>query len=1108
MATHADIHMSQAIDGATQEDDAEVFVLPTSYAQQRLWFLDRFETQGAQYNVPIAIRLHGHLDIEMVRKALDVIVERHEILRTTFALLDGVPMQMVAPSLILPFLQTDLSHLPESERETEAYRITQKEVQKHFDLTTGPLIRVALTRLAENEFIFVLTLHHIIADGWSIGVLVREFTTLYTAFDRGEPSPLPELEIQYGDYAHWQHELLTEEVLQQQHSYWSEQLKGAPALLTLPTDRPRPPIQGHHGKSEYFNIPSALASRLHALCKRKQITLFTVINAAYAILLSRYAGQDDICIGTVVANRDRPELESLIGIILNTLVLRVRIDGTQSFDDLMKQARETMLDAYSHQDLPFERLIDVLGAHRDSSYSPFFQAMLILQNAPVGGLALPDVRGEMENSEREVSTYDLSLNVIERGDHMFAYLEYKTELFDAATIKRMSQHLVQILTAVAADSSALVSTLPMLVEGERRQLLEEWNGTEGSYSCEGTIATLFEAQAARTPEATALLFGNDSMCYRELNERSNRLAHQLQARGIGPDSLVGICAERTPDMVVGLLAILKAGGAYLPLDPAYPNERLAAMLDDARPTLLLCQAAVKERLPQHAIPTIMLELDTHEPANSLADRSADQTRHNPQRHTVADNLAYAIYSSGSTGKPKGVMVAHRQVINRFRWLWEKQPFDNATVGCHKTSINFVDSLWEIFGYLLQGVPTVLIPTDVLHDHTQLIAVLARHKVSHFWLVPSLLKALLEHHPDLQDSLPHLKLWSPGGEALTDDLLAQFRKVLPQAQLLNLYGLSEAWDVAYASYLPKQEQGQTEQAEHAERAVIGRPLDNTALYILDATLQPVPIGVTGELYVAGIGLARGYLNNPALTAEKFIPNPYGKEAGERLYQTGDLARYLSDGNIEYLGRIDNQVKIRGFRIELGEIEAALGAVEGIREAVVIAREDDGSDKRLVAYVVWQQGEQQEIEQLRRRLQQSLPDYMLPAHIVTLERLPLTPNGKLDRLALPAPQGKRNEEGYVAPRSELEQALADIWAEVLKLDRVGVHDNFFTLGGHSLTAMQVLYRIKAIFHVELAPRLLFDEPTIATTAALVEALIVQQIENMSEDEAILLANQSEQ
>jgi len=1098
MTTHGNTTASQTVNNTNNGGETDVFVFPASYAQQRLWFLDSFEVPGSQYNVATSIRLFGNLNVEMLQKAMETIVERHEILRTTFALLDGVPMQMVAPSLALPLLQTDLSHLPESEREAEAYRITQEVIQGRFDLTTAPLIRVALTRLTETEFIFVIAVHHIVSDGWSINVLIREFATLYTAFVQGKPSPLPELEIQYGDYAHWQRDFLTEEVLQKQHAYWSEQLKGAPALLTLPTDRPRPPIQSPHGSTHYFDIPAAVANGLHALCKRKQTTLFTVYSAVYAILLSRYAGQNDICIGTVVANRDRPELEALIGIILNTLVLRLRIDGTQTFDDLLKHTRDTTLDAYLHQDLPFERLVDVMGAQRDSSHSPFFQTMLILQNSPESGITLPGVRGLPDKSRREMSSYDLSLGVIERGNDMVAHLEYKTELFDHATIERMSQHLVQLLKAVVIDSAIPVASLTMLMESERKQLLDEWNNTDGTYSTDGTIANLFEEQAARTPEALALLFEDGSMCYRELNERSNRLAHQLQAHGIGPDSLVGICAERTPDMVVGLLAILKAGGAYLSLDPAYPEERLAMMLDDAKPALLLCQEAMRERLPEHAIPTITLAL---EPLVSPGN-VPDSTLLNPLRRTTADNLAYAIYSSGSTGKPKGIMVAHRQVINRFRWLWEKQPFDSATVGCHKTSINFVDSLWEIFGYLLQGLPTVLIPTDVLHDHMQLISVLARHKVTHFWLVPSLLKALLEHHPDLQDRLPHLKLWSPGGEALTDDLLAQFRKVMPQAQLLNLYGLSEAWDVAYADYLPKQAQ------EITERAVIGKPLTNTRLYILDAALQPVPIGVIGELYVAGVGLARGYLNNPALTAEKFIPNPYHKQGGGRLYKTGDLARYLSDGNIEYLGRIDNQVKIRGFRIELGEIESALSAVEEIRESVVIAREDDSGDKQLVAYVIWQQGTQLEVDQLRKRLQQTLPDYMIPAYIMNLDQLPLTPNGKLDRLALPVPQGKRDEVGYVAPRNELEQALADIWAEVLKLDKVGIYDNFFVLGGHSLMAMQVLYRIKAIFHVELAPRLLFDEPTIVTTAALVEALIIQKIENMSEDEAILLASQLEQ
>jgi amino acid adenylation domain-containing protein len=1042
--------------------------LPLSFAQQRLWFLDQLEPGSPFYNIPAAVRLRGPLEIKALTEALQEVVRRQASLRTTFASLDGQPVQVIDEAATLEFPVIEFSALPEDEREAGARRLIEEEARRPFDLSRGPLLRLQLLRLTESEHIVLLVMHHIISDGWSMGVLVREVGALYSAYVAGQESPLEELEIQYADFSVWQREWLKDAVLEEQLSYWKRQLAGV-AHLELPTDYVRPPVQSYRGAELDFSLTEELTQRVKAVGQLEGATLFMVLLAAFDVLLWGYTGSSDVAVGTPIAGRTRREVEALIGFFVNTLVMRVEVRGELSFRELVSEVRTRSLEAYAHQDVPFEMLVTELAPERSLSHTPLFQVMFILQNAQAGEEErLGGIQMQGVEVGSEMAKFDLTLAVEESAGQLHGVWEYNTDLFKRETVERMSGYWQRLLEEIVAAPQRQISELRMLSAEERQLQLEEWNATARSYPSAYCLHQLFEEQAARTPTATALIFEDQRLTYDELNQRANQLARHLQALGVGVETLVGICVERSLAMVVGLLGILKAGGAYVPLDPQYPQERVSFMLEDSGVTVLLTQARLVETLPAHHAQVVRLDADWEAIGRHAADNPASAVR--------AENLAYVIYTSGSTGIPKGVLGHHRGLVNRLYWMWETYPFEAEEICCQKTSLSFVDSLWEIFGTLGGGAKVVIIPDDVVKDVHQLVRVLDTENVTRIVLVPSLLRLILEAEDDLQEKLPKLKYWASSGEALPIALVEDFRRKMPGGILLNLYGSSEvAADSTWCDL--NKHQG-------SESIAIGRPIANTSVYIVDQNLEPSPVGAIGELYIGGAGLGRGYLNRPELTGERFVPNPFGPEAGTRLYRTGDLGRYRSNGEIEYVGRRDQQVKIRGLRIELGEIETALSEHEEVREAVATVRKNEAGDERLVAYVVREHESAPSASELRTFLTAKLPDYMVPQAFVMLDTMPLTPNGKTDRRALPAPdrESLAMKGAFVAPRDVLELELAHIWETVLGLDHVGVNSNFFELGGHSLMAVRLFASIEKRLGVRLPLAMLFRAPTIEQLASL--------------------------
>jgi len=1092
-----------------------------SFAQQRLWFLDRLRPGSAAYNMPAALHVTGRVDMTILQQSLDEVVRRHKMLRTTFAAVEGRPVQVIAPALTLPPLIplvprpkplvlwprdkgdwgfgprdqrlpiVDLWELSDTEREAETRRLTSEEAQQPFDLAQGPLLRMVLLRLDEEEHVLLMTMHHIISDGWSVGILVQEIATLYQAFTTGEPSPLPELSIQYTDFAVWQREWLQGEVLEKQLGYWKQQLAGAPTALELPTDRPRPPLQSYHGACQYFVFPRSLTEELKVLSQREGGTLFMTLLAAFKTLLYRYTGQEDILVGSPIANRNRAEIEELIGFFVNTLVLRTDLGGNPSFRELSGQVREVTLGAYAHQDLPFEMVVDELQPERNLSHSPLFQVMFVLQNMPMQPLTLPGLTLTPLDTDSGTAKFDLTLFMVETDQGLRGTVEYNTGLFDATTISRMMGHFQTLLEGIVADPEQRICNLPLLPEAEQHQLLVEWNDTEMDYPQDRYIHELFEAQVERMPDAVAVVFPSTSpraealkaegsghgedqrLTYRELNRRANQLAHHLQALGVGPEVLVGICVERSLEMVVGLLGILKAGGAYLPLDPTHPRSRLALMLADTRAPVLLTQERLMGNLPEHGAQVVCLDADW----KNIAQESDE----NPISKTTASNLAYVIYTSGSTGKPKGTLISHYNVVRLFEATNHWFHFDERDVWTLFHTYAFDFSVWELWGALLYGGRLVVIPFLVSRSPEVFYDLLCREQVTVLNQTPSAFRQLIwtEESLGAAEDLA-LRLVIFGGEALELNSLRPWYERHGDGdqcpQLVNMYGITET--TVHVTYRPLA----ASDLGTAPGSVIGGPIPDLQVYILDEHLQPVPIGVPGEVHVGGAGLSRGYLNRPGLTAERFIPNPFSDKPGACLYKSGDLGRYLPDGDVEYLGRIDHQVKIRGFRIELGEIETVLSQDPAVRETVVLAHEDEPGDTRLVAYVVPGDRQGPAVDELRRFLQKNLPDYMVPSAFVTLEALPLTPSGKVDRRALPAPDGTRPEleTAYVSPRSEAERTIAAIWEEVLRVEQVGVNDNFFDLGGHSLLVVQVHSRLMGTFKREFPMTDMFRHTTVAGLA----------------------------
>ncbi|HSU17580.1 non-ribosomal peptide synthase/polyketide synthase [Longimicrobium sp.] len=1027
--------------------------LPLSFAQQRLWFLEQLGTAGAAYNVPTAMRLRGELHRAALLRALDRLVARHETLRTTFAEAAGEPVQYVAPAAESAFRLLD-HDLADQADGAELRRVMAEEASAPFDLARGPLVRGRLVRLAEDDHVLLITLHHIISDGWSVGVLTRELGALYDAFRRGDADPLPPLALQYADYAAWQRQWVDGDVLREQAEYWTPTLSGAPELLELPTDHPRPARQDHAGAAVGIDLGDELSSAVMALGRRHGTTPFMTVLAAWTVVLSRLSGQRDVVVGTPTANRGRREIEGLIGFFVNTLALRIDLSDSPTAAELLARVKARALDAQEHQDIPFEQVVDLVQPARSLAHTPLFQAMFTWQNMPGGGEAsLPGLRGgPMGGAAPQVTAkFDLSLTMGERGGRIVGGADFATALFDAATVERWLGYLRHVLAAMAADEHRRVDALPMLDADERRQLLQGWNATEMEYPSDACIHSLFEAQAERTPHAEAVADGAASLTYSELNRRANRLAHELRARGVGPDVRVGLCVERGVEMVVALFAVLKAGGAYVPLDPEYPEDRLRYMLADSRPAVLLTQARLASRFAGTGVDVVALDAD--------APRWADRPETNPERGGLRPgHLAYLIYTSGSTGQPKGVAITHRNAVNFL--VWGAREFRDRGIGrtLLSTSLNFDLHVFEVYVPLSVGA-TVRVVRDALDlVHADVDATLVN-------TVPSAIKALVE-----AGRVPAtVRTVNLAGEPLKQGLVERIFAETSVDRVCNLYGPSET--TTYSTWVEmRREDGF---APH-----VGRPIANTQIYLLNADGEPVPAGVVGEMYIGGDGVARGYLDRPELTAERFVADPFASEPGARMYRTGDLARWLPDGNIEFLGRNDAQVKIRGFRIELGEIEARLARHPEVREAAVLAREDSPGDKRLVAYYV---GEGVGAEALRTWLGGQLPEHMVPAAYVALETMPLTPNGKLDRKALPAPEGDAfGVRDYEAPLGQTERAVAEIWAEVLGVERVGRWDSFFGLGGHSLRAVRVISRIRQILGVEAALGDLFVHPVLAEFA----------------------------
>jgi amino acid adenylation domain-containing protein/non-ribosomal peptide synthase protein (TIGR01720 family) len=1032
--------------------------LPLSFAQQRLWFLDRLEPGGSAYNIPSAVRLRGSLDPGALAATLSEIARRHEALRTTFRDGEDGPEQVIAPPAPVPLPFVDLRALPAAERSHEAARLTAAEAARPFDLIRGPLLRAALVALAADEHIFLITLHHIVSDGWSMGVLIQELGTLYGALSQGRPSPLPELPVQYADFARWQRRRLSGDALAAELAVWRERLAGAPALLELPTDRPRPAVQTWRGATRSFRLPAEPIRQLRALAHGQGATLFMGLLAAFQALLSRLTARTDLSLGTPIAGRQQRETEELIGFFINTLVLRADLSGDPAFPEILARAREVTLGAYAHQDLPFEQLVSEMQPERSLAHAPLFQVMLVLQNAPLGALRIPGLELEPLSVESGASKLDLTLSLLEDGDALEGGVEYNPDLFDGTTIQRLTSHFEVLLRAVAGGSGARLSELPLLTPPERHQLLAEWNATGTCLEGELVLHRRIEEQVARSPEAVAVEGEDAALTYAELNARANQLARFLRRSGVVSGAPVAVSAERSPEMVVGLLAILKAGGAYVPLDPSYPQERLAWMLADAfaegAAPVLLTQERLADRFPAE-VPRFLLDAD----APSLAGEDPSDLAGGAS----PDDLAYIIYTSGSTGRPKGAMNTHRAICNRLLWMQEAYGLTPADRVLQKTPFSFDVSVWELFWPLLTGARLVLARPEGHKDPSYLVERIERTGVTTLHFVPSMLQAFVEA-PGLE-RCGSLRRVIASGEALPRDLADRFAARLG-AELHNLYGPTEAAvDVSWHACRP----GETGSVP------IGRPISNLTLCILDPGLEPVPAGVPGELFIGGLGLARGYLGRPGLTAERFVPHPFAGGAGERLYRTGDLARFRTDGEIEYLGRTDHQVKIRGFRIELGEIEAALAAHPAVREAVAVPWQDGGRTL-LVAYVVGGAP-----DELRTFLRDRLPDYMVPALFVEMPTLPLSPNGKVDRRALPAPGAPARRTERTAPRSRAEELLAGIWREALRLGEVGVDDNFFELGGDSILSLQVISRA-ARHGLRLTPRQLFEHPTVAGLAAL--------------------------
>jgi len=1100
--------------------------LPLSFSQQRLWFLDQLDPGVPSYSIYDANELVGPLNIGVLIRTLSELVRRHETLRTTFKSVNGAPVQIIAPPAVFHLPLVDLSALPEAERMELGRDLATQEAQRPFDLQQGPLFRAKLIRLEKNRYLWLLTIHHIIADDWSMKLLDQELVTLYIAFAQGLPSPLPEVPIQYADFAVWQREWLQGEILEAHVAFWKEQLSGDLPVLQMPTDRVRPKHQSYKGTRQDFIFPKSLSIAIKALSDREGVTPFMTLMAAYTTLLSRYTGQEDIIVGCPIAGRHQLETEKLIGFFLSTLLIRTKLSGRPTFRELLKQVREVCLGAHAHQEVPYEALLERLRLKRDLSRTPLFQTMFALLNTP----PITKARTEFESISLHVNNgttkFDLSLTMTEADQLFYGVVDYSTDLFDGATITRLLEHFQRLLEQVVEDPGQRISELSLLSEAQRHELLVDWSGQDAEFAERLCIHQLFEAQVERTPEAVAVEGQGQRLSYAELNARANQLAHFLQKQGAGAETLVGICLERTPQMVVALLGVLKSGAAYVPLDPAYPQSRLAFMVQDAQVKVLLTEQHLVERLPEHGAAVTCLDRAWER------ERIEQESRENPVCKVRSQNAVYVIYTSGSTGKPKGAIISHGSLVNYTQSAVREYGVEEGDRVLQFASLSFDTSAEEIYPCLTGGATLVLRSAEMLDSVGGFTGRCRELGITVLNLPTAYWHEVVGRLGVEELAVPeNLRLVIIGGERALPEKLGMWRKFIGERLLLvNTYGPTEATIVTTRSRLAGASgseggeggggAGGGEGERGGREVTIGRAIENARVYVLDGNMQPVPVGIAGELYIGGVGLARGYVGRAEVTAEKFVPNPFSEKGGERLYRSGDLVKYLRSGELEYVGRIDQQVKIRGYRIELGEIEAVLGEQEGVKDGVVVVREDEPGQKQLVGYVVRAEGSEVGVSELRSYLKEKLPEYMVPGAFVFLEKLPLTGSGKIDREGLPRPDGSRPElkKEFVGARTKTEEELASIWGEMLRLDKVGIHDNFFELGGHSLLATQILSRVREVLHVDIPLRTIFEMPTIMELAQFIEASgssgvtdleeiakTLEQLERLSEEEVLELLKQ---
>jgi amino acid adenylation domain-containing protein len=1040
-----------------------------SFAQERLWLIEQLEPGNTAYNISRVFRCKALLDEHALNQALNEIIARHESLRTSFAQIDGQALQVIAPEIVVSLRVEDLTESPNHADELK--RIANEEARRSFDLSQAPLFRVRLLRLGEHDHALLLSMHHIISDLWSLQIFHRELSALYEAHASGQQPGLPllvEPPVQYADYAAWQRHQFEQDKGSRTVEYWRQQLANAPKTLSLPTDKQRPLRLSFRGGFETRSLSKELRQKLNALARQENVSLFMIVLAAFNVLLHRYSNQEDILVGVPMTGRNRLETESLIGFFVNTVVLRSDLSGEPSFRELVKRTRQMTLAAYQNQDLPFERLVQALQPSRGIGHSPFFQVMLDVQSA--GSAATNNWQVDEVEIDRGGSRADLLLFVTEKSDSLDCWLEYSSDLFEPETAARMLGHFEAVLAGIVENPDRNISEIELLTAAEREQLQQRH--AVQNYPANQTLVELLEQQIERSPDAIALTFANEQLTYRELDQRANQLANHLLQVGVTSGELVPLCLERSIDLVVGILAVLKTGAAYLPLDPTYPADRLNFMIADSGARVLLTQTEHKDKFRNKQVSVVCLDEER---------QAIDAAGHaGPRGNTSPQDLAYVIYTSGSTGSPKGVCVTHANVVRLFSSTEQSFHFNQDDVWTLFHSYAFDFSVWELWGALLYGGRLVIVPYWISREPKEFHRLLRQEKVTVLNQTPSAFRQLIQADTAAQDDELNLRLVIFGGEALELSSLRPWweRHDETRPQLVNMYGITET--TVHVTYRPLTKADLTE-----GRSVIGAALGDLQVYVLDRKQRLAPLGVPGEMYVGGAGLSRGYLNRRELTAERFIPHPFSSTPGERLYRTGDVARYLPNFDLEYLGRSDRQVKVRGFRIELGEIEAVLGQLENVQECVVLPFVEETGDQQLTAYIVSNGAGELDRELLRAYLRERLPAHMVPAYFVALSEFPLTPNGKLDREALPAPEKSRGDgaKAFVAPRTDAEVRLAKMWSEVLGRKEIGIHDNFFDLGGHSLLAAQIVARVSSAFGVKLPLRNFFDQPTVAALAVFV-------------------------